>query len=534
MNENLAERFRELPVNLANHVEIVILALFFGLLISIPLAIFIARRERLRYPVLTIAGLIQTIPGLALLALMVPLLVYTKGFGIGLAAFGFYPAVFALTLYSILPILRNTVTGLLNVDPSLLEAARGLGMSERQRLFQVELPLAAPVIIAGIRTATVWTVGVATLATPVGQPCLGNYIFAGLQTRNWLMVIFGVVCSAALAVVLDLAIGGLERAAAERRRGLALGSGGALLLVVIAGLVSPRVVGWSAGAPSTSEVAESTPGAADAPIRSVKVGAKTFSEQYILAALIRDRLEAEGIAVETVDSLGSTVAFGALANSDVDVTIEYAGTIWANYMKRGPVPAPWRLEAEVRGWLAGEHGIRELGALGFENAYGFAVRREMADELGLETVSDLVGAAPKLVLGSDYEFMGRPEWAAIRDAYGLQFKEARSFDPSFMYQALSEGQVDIITAFTSDGRIAALDLVVLRDDRNVIPPYDALLLLSPRVAGIDEVRGALEALVGAISVEEMREANYMVDREDDKKTPAQAAKWLAEHLGATP
>lgn len=531
MSENLRERFAELPVFLANHLEIVVIALVVGVVTSVPLAVLLVRRPRLRYPVLTSAGVVQTVPGLALLALMVPLLVYTGGLGLGLSAFGFYPAVFALTLYSVLPILRNTVTGILGVDPALVEAARGVGMSPRQRLLQVELPVAAPVILAGIRTATVWTVGAATLATPVGQTCLGNYIFTGLQTRNWVMVIFGVVSAAVLAIVLDLCLGGLERAAATRRRGIGWLAGGGLACVVVLGLVSPGLVRLGEERAARDAGAEAARAGEAAPVRRLRVGAKTFTEQYILASLIEGALRDAGFATERVDSLGSTVIFDALVNGDVDVYVEYSGTLWANVMARGDVPPAWRVLAEVEGWLAAEHGVRSLGSLGFENNYGIAVRRADADRLGLETVGDLAAHAPGMTIGGDYEFFGRPEWRALAEAYDLRFADKVSFDSTFMYEALAAGEVDAISAFTSDGRIAAYDLVVLREPKQVIPPYHAMVVLGPRVAGSDEVAAALAPLTGAISVERMREANLRVDREEAKLTPAEAARWLSERLG---
>ena len=185
----------ELPALIASHLELTLAALALGIAASVPLAALAVRRPVARRAALTAAGLVQTVPGLALLALMVPLLASTGGLGLGLSAFGWPPALIALTLYSVLPVLRNTITGLAGVDAAVVEAARGMGMSERQVLWSVQFPLAAPVIVAGIRTAAVWTVGAATLATPVGQRCLGNFIFAGLQTRNWAMVLWGVAAS---------------------------------------------------------------------------------------------------------------------------------------------------------------------------------------------------------------------------------------------------------------------------------------------------------------------------------------------------
>jgi osmoprotectant transport system permease protein len=526
----VSELLRGLPPLLAAHLALTVVALSAGVAISLPLAAAAVRWPRLRYPLISVAALVQTVPGLALLALMVPLLALSGGLGVGLSAFGFPPAAIALTLYALLPVLRNSVTGLVNVDPAAVEAARGMGMSERQLLVQVQLPLAAPVIAAGIRTATVWTVGAATLATPVGQRCLGNYIFAGLQTRNWAMVLAGVIAAAALALLLDLVLGTLEQGIAARRRGQTVGALAALLLVVATGLVAPRLLtGTSAARPTTTQARTQA-----AAVTRVRLGAKTFTEQYILAALLRRQLEAQGLEVEVAESLGSTVVFDALVHGDLDVYVDYSGTIWANQMKQRGGGSRWRVLAEMGAFLAREYGIRSSGSLGFENAYALAVRRETAERLGLHSIADLSAHAPRLSMGSDYEFFSRPEWAALRDAYGLRFASTTSFDPTLMYEALVAGKVDVITAFSSDGRIAAYDLVVLADPRAALPPYDAVVLLGPRVADDARVGCALAPLAGAIPVELMRQANLMVDRERDKASPAEAARWLAEHAGLRP
>ena len=535
MSQNFYEQLTQLPLLLSSHVRISLVALGAGLLISIPLAVLLTRSPRFRYPVLTMAGVIQTFPSLALMALMVPLLDYTDGFGLGLEAFGFWPALIALTLYSILPMLRNTVTGIMGVDPAMTEAARGVGMTGWQSLVKVELPLAAPVIIAGIRTSTVWVVGIATLATPVGQKCLGNYIFTGLQTRNWLMVMFGVVGAAALAMLLDALIGGLEKAAAESRRGIGLACGVMLAVVLVAGLASPAIVrNMQDSSTDAAVVVEAVRVEQEIPVRreTIRIGAKTFTEQYILSELINRRLGRAGFDTRKTESLGSTIVFDALANNDVDVYIDYSGTIWANHMKREETDAPWKVLDIMAGWVAREFDIRSLGALGFENAYALAMRRDQAEKLGIRTIGDLVEHAPNMKIGGDYEFFGRPEWIQVRSRYGLDFAEQVSYDSSIMYEAVVMGQVDVISAFSSDGRISAFDLLVLDDPLNVIPPYDAVLLLAPRIAGSKPVVEALKPLIGSIDVSLMRRANHMVDREKNKKTVGQAAKWLDLTLAA--
>jgi osmoprotectant transport system permease protein len=511
MDERLTAAWRVLPNYLGQHVLLSACALGLGIAISLPLAVAASRNARLRWAVLLLAGLVQTIPSLALLALFYPLLlalsVLTKSlFGHGFSALGFLPSLLALTLYSMLPMLRNAATGILGVDPAVIEAAKGVGMTDRQRLFQVELPLAAPVIMAGIRTAAVWTIGTATLSTPVGQTSLGDYIFAGLQTEDWVLVLFGCAAAAGLALVVDQLLGLIEAGAAKRdRRRVLIGAGGLLAGTLLA--LAPLVFAHAGG-------------------ERVVVGAKNFSEQYILAELMGTRLRGAGYSVVQKDDLGSAVAYRALSGGEIDAYVDYSGTLWTNVLKRTDNPPRAVLLAQLTEALKARDGVEVLGPLGFENAYALAMRRDRAQALGVRTIDDLARHAPELTLGSDLEFLSRPEWAALKGAYDLRFKAERRYQPTFMYKAVTGGEVDVISAFSSDGRIAADDLVVLTDPRQAIPPYDAVILLSPKRSHDGRFRGALTPLLSAISVEAMRKANLSVDRDVDKATPAQAARGL--------
>ncbi|WP_417496123.1 glycine betaine ABC transporter substrate-binding protein [Maricaulis sp.] len=516
MSENFAERWAELPHLLSGHVLLSLAAIFVGMAISVPLGIYAAPRPRLAGGVLNIAGVIQTIPGLALLALMVPLLG---------GMIGYWPAFLALMLYSILPILRNTIVGLQGIEPGVREAARGLGMTETQRLWRVELPLSLPVIVAGLRTSVVWVVGAATLATPVGASSLGNYIFAGLQTRNWLSVLFGCVFAAGLAIVFDQMIRLLEIAARTRRRGLAGGVAIALALVVSLSLL-PVLVPAPAPAATNSSASNAPANLAG---QTISIGAKAFTEQYILAALMQDVLEGAGAVVERRDNLGSTIAYDALRSGEIDVYIDYTGTIWATLMERPQAAQRHVMLAEMTAWLHTRDGILTLGRLGFENAYGFAMTRDRAGELDVASLADLAAHADELSVGGDPEVFVRSEWIGTRDAYGLGAMRTRAMDSTFMYGAVRDGQVDLISAYTTDGRIAAYDLVVLEDPAHILPPYDAVILLSPRAAAMPGLAEALAPLVGAIDGDAMRGANRLVDLEH--QTPAQAAAWLATRLG---
>ncbi|MBV8747323.1 MAG: ABC transporter permease, partial [Xanthobacteraceae bacterium] len=208
MDPRLGEAFALLPDYFGNHVLVSMTALALGLIVSLPLAFGCLRRPTLRATLLTLTSIVQTVPGLALLALFYPLLLgaaslSARWFGVSFSALGFLPAVLALALYSMLPILRNTITGLTGIEAAITEAAQGVGMTRLQSLRMVEVPLALPVIMAGIRTSAVWVIGTATLSTPIGQTSLGNYIFAGLQTQNWIFVLFGCIAAALLALATD-------------------------------------------------------------------------------------------------------------------------------------------------------------------------------------------------------------------------------------------------------------------------------------------------------------------------------------------
>jgi len=501
------------PPLLASHVLLSAAALLLGIAISLPLGVWAARNAAVARVALGFASLVQTIPSLALLALFYPLLLSLSALvGGGIPALGFLPSLIALTLYALLPILRNAVAGLQGIDSAIVQAADAVGMTRTQKLRLVEAPLAAPVVIAGIRTAAVWTIGAATLSTTVGQPSLGDMIFAGLQTQNWALVLAGCLSAAALALCVDALIGGIEFGIRTRRRWLWIAS--AILLV--AGAAAATAPLWPRG------------GGGD---RTVVVGAKNFAEQYILARLIGDRLERAGYTVQYRDGLGSAVVFGALAGDDIDVYVDYAGTIWSNEMKRRDVPDRGAMVSAIGDWARRTHGVGLVGALGFENAYAFAMKRDAARDQRIASLDDLVRAAPRLALGSDLEFLERPEWAAVKRAYPLRFARTTPYSPTFMYRALQSGNVDVISAFSSDGRIAADRLTVLTDPRRAIPGYDAILMVAPARARDAAFLAALKPLVGRVPVEAMRTANYQVDRDADKQTPEAAARWLAAKIG---
>lgn len=502
----MREQLALLPNYLGAHVRLVIAALAICLLTCVPLGVLATRSRRWERALVGFASVVQTVPALALLAVMVPLLA-----ALGAPAIGVTPALIALTAYAALPILLATITAIRELPAGVIEAARAVGMTERQLLWLVELPLALPFIVAGARTAAVWSVGMATLSTPVGAKSLGHFIFGGLQTRNHAATLTGCLASAALALVLDALVRLVERGLRKRRKKtLWLGLAGLCAFVLFTAL----------GAASTLLERE----------RPLRIGAKPFSESLVLAHTLRALAEARGVHAEVLDSLGSTVLFDALATGELDAYVDYSGTLHTTVLGHtGPTPERQALVARLRRALPLERGPSVVAALGFENTYCIAVRRRDAEREGFRTLSDLSRASPRLSVGADYELFSRREWASLVARYGFRFAEQRSMDPTLMYQAVQEGAVDVIGAYSTDGRIAAYDLVVLEDDRHVIPPYDALVLAR---AGLErdagEVWAAWRALEGRIDAARMREANRAVDVEG--RSPRAVGEALAAEL----
>lgn len=511
MSEQLIECFRDLPEYLGGHLLLSLSALLVGLAFSVPLGIIVSRRPKISEWTQGVASVIQTVPSLALLVLMVPLLGGRTGF---------WPAFAALVLYSILPILANTVIGLRGVDPILIEAGRGLGMSERELLRKVQLPLAAPVILGGVRTATVLVVGTATLVTPVGGTSLGNYIFGGLETSDYVATVFGCVLAAVMAIVMDQLVRLFELAARNRNRRLAWIGVFALLLLLGAAFYGPirkhfgPAPEYVAGAP--------------------------FTEQHILTEVLGEKLRSAGFTVSQRKGMAEGVQFLALRGSQIDCCVNYTGNIWTVLMKEKESAERPILRARVRRFLRENYGVICLGELGFENAYALAMNPTRAEELlGSDraewTVSGLAKQTRRRAVSvcGDLQFFRRPEWRRLRDKYELRFREKIEADPTLMYGAIRDGRVDAIVAYTSDGRIEKYGLVLLRDDRGVLPSYDAILLVSAQAAAKPGFVEALQPLVGdggAINDAAMQQANRQVDVEG--QSPRWAGMRLLEIISA--
>jgi osmoprotectant transport system permease protein len=328
-----------------------------------------------------------------------------------------------------------------------------------------------------------------------------------LQTQNWVFVLFGCLAAAVLALAVDQLLALIETGIRQRSRvRVALGGIG------IAALVVATLVPSMARSRST-----------------YIVGAKTFAEQYVLSALIAQRLREAGLTATTREGLGSNVIFDALVSGDIDVYVDYSGTLWANQFHHTDIKPREELLVELKTILA-QQKVTLLGELGFANAYALVMPRKRADALGIHSIADLASYASTMSIAADYEFFSRPEWAGLQRVYGLSFRAQRQMQPDFMYAAVASGEVDVIAGYTSDGLIAKYDLVVLDDIKHAIPPYDAIVLLAPKRADDQALRSALQPLLGSIDIATMRAANLRAAGGDGASSPDAVARWLWEKI----
>jgi osmoprotectant transport system permease protein len=324
-------------------------------------------------------------------------------------------------------------------------------------------------------------------------------------------VLFGCIAAAVLALAVDQLLALIENGLRNRNRlRAALGGLG------IAALIAVTLVPALARGPS-----------------SYIVGAKTFTEQYVLSALMAERLRAAGFSASSREGLGSSVIFDALAANDIDVYVDYSGTLWLNQLHRSDTPPREQLLADLKTILA-QQDITLFGELGFENAYALVMPRKRAEAMNIRSIADLASRTATMSIAGDYEFFSRPEWASLKKAYGLSFKAQRTMQPDFMYAAVASGEVDVIAGYTSDGLIAKYDLVALDDPKHAIPPYDAIALLSPKRAGDQALQAALKPLLGKIDIADMRAANLRASGNDASSSPDAVARWLWERIGKRP
>ena len=510
------ERLTELWFRTGEHIMLTGVSTLSAMILGIPLGIYVFRKTWLRGPVMGAISIFQTIPSLAMLAFLLAML----------QKIGVIPAIIALILYALLPIVRNTLAGLEGVSPEVLEASKGIGMTEFQQLRMVRIPLAAPVILAGVRTAAVVGVGIATLSAFIGAGGLGQFINRGLALSSTRLILLGAVPAALLALIVDFSIGAFGWALSHERKRDRNNITRKLLrpmaffmpfMVILLGIISSGTTGISGFKSSVTLQEQVTP---------IRIGTKNFTEQLILGEIMAQLIEAKtDITVERRFMLGGTmICHNALINGEIDLYAEYTGTGLTAILKSEAAVDPEETFYFVKKAYSERFNLRWLGPFGFNNTYAITVRARDAEELGWSGISDLRDAAPMLKAGFTSEFAERPDgYPGLVETYDLTFGQVMDFDPSLMYEAIFRGEVDVICGFATDGRIPAYNLVMLKDDLSFFPPYHAApVIREETLNNHPELLEILSGLEGLIGSSDMQLLNYEADAEE--KRPEDAAR----------
>ncbi|AMY08000.1 Carnitine transport permease protein OpuCB [Luteitalea pratensis] len=494
------EHRTEVLALLGQHVLLAGLSTLVAAAFAVPLGIAAAHRPRLGAPLVALANAVQTVPSLAMFGFLLPLPVF--------GGIGSRTAIVALTLYALLPILRTTITGITGIDRSVREAGIALGMTPRQLLWQVELPLAIPSIVSGLRIAAVVAVGSATIAAAVGAGGLGEYIYRGLAMVDTTVILAGAIPAATLALLVDLALWWAERRSTRRHARHTLR--GPLAVAATFGLLA--LTAWGVLAWRATDV--------------VVVGSKNFAEQLVLGEIVAQTIERDaGLRVDRRLNLGGTlICDRALAAGDIDVYVEYTGTALTAVFGQPLGTSRADVTRTVRDLYA-RTGRALLPPLGFDNTFAMLVRGADARARGLRSIDDAAREAPRWRAAFGFEFLDRPDgYTGLARAYGIRLAEPpSSMDLSLTYRALASGKVDLIAGDATSGLIRALDLVALDDTRAYFPPYDAVpVARSETLLRHPEMRRAIEGLAGRITAAHMREMNYRV--EALRQPPADVAR----------
>ena len=493
------ERFGDWVTALGQHLQLSLLTLLLAIFLAVPLAIYLSTRMRASNWVLQLAGIFQTIPSMALLGLFIPIM------GIGTL-----PALTALVIYAIFPILQNTITGLQGIDPSLEEAGVAFGMTKWERLKKFEIPLAMPVIMSGIRTAAVMIIGTATLAALIGAGGLGSFILLGIDRNNASLILIGALSSAFLAIAFNLLLKWMEKAK----------------LRTIFAAFAVMVIGLGVSyTPSLLAKPEK---------ENLVIAGKLGPEPEILANMYKILIEEKTDMTVTVKpNFGKTTfLYEALKKGDIAIYPEFTGTVTESLLK--PTPQvnhdPEAVYQAARDGIKKQDNLALLKPMAYQNTYAVAVPKKIAQEYGLKTISDLKKVEGQLKAGFTLEFNDREDGnKGLQKVYGLHL-QVSTMEPALRYQAIQSGDIQITDAYSTDAELARYDLVVLQDDKQLFPPYQgAPLMKEALLKKHPELEGILNQLAGKITAEQMSQMNYQVGVEG--KSAAQVARDFLTQVG---
>ena len=474
------ERFGDWLTALGQHLQLSLLTLLLAIFLAVPLAVYLSTRKSASNWVLQVAGIFQTIPSMALLGLFIPIM------GIGTL-----PALTALVIYAIFPILQNTITGLQGIDPSLEEAGVAFGMTKWERLKKFEIPLAMPVIMSGIRTAAVMIIGTATLAALIGAGGLGSFILLGIDRNNASLILIGALSSAFLAIAFNLLLKWMEKAK----------------LRTIFAAFAVMVLGLGASY---------TPSLLPKPEKeNLVIAGKLGPEPEILANMYKILIEENTDMTVTVKpNFGKTTfLYEALKKGDIAIYPEFTGTVTESLLKPAPQVGhdPETVYQAARDGIKQQDELALLKPMAYQNTYAVAVPRKIAQEYGLKTISDLKKVEGQLKAGFTLEFNDREDGnKGLQKVYGLHL-QVSTMEPALRYQAIQSGDIQITDAYSTDAELARYDLVVLEDDKQLFPPYQgAPLMKTALLEKHPELEAVLNKLAGKITADQMSQMNYQV------------------------
>lgn len=498
----LTEDFKFFTNLTIEHILISLLAISIASVLGIILGIIISEYRRFSGLILGTVNILYTIPSIALL-----------GFFITITGVGNTTALIALIIYALLPIIRSTYTGIVNINPLIIEASEGMGSTKLQQLFKVKLPLALPVLMSGIRNMVTMTIALAGIASFVGAGGLGVAIYRGITTNNSAMTFLGSLLIAILALVFDFILGLIEKRLTNRKRVkykvnpklIILG-----LFIVIFGAYF-----------SLNSKKDKT----------INIATKPMTEGYILGQMLTELIEQDtDLKVNITNGVGGGTSniHPAIVKGEFDLYPEYTGTSWEAVLKKEASYDESKFD-ELQKEYKEKYNLEYVNLYGFNNTYGLAVNKDIAEKYNLKTYSDLAKVSNNLIFGAEYDFFEREDgYKELQKIYNMNFKKKIDMDIGLKYQAMKDKKIDVMVIFTTDGQLAISDVVVLEDDKKMYPSYRAgTVVRSEILSKYPELKPVLEKLNNILDDKTMADLNYQVESKG-KKPEDVAREYLQE------
>lgn len=472
------------------HLQISFIAVIMACVIGLIMGVIISEYKNSSKYVLGIINFLYTIPSISLLGFLIPF-----------SGIGNKTAIIALTIYALLPMVRNTFTGIENIDDAIIEAATGMGSTRMQIIKKVKLPLALPVIMSGIRNMVTMTIALAGIASFIGAGGLGVAIYRGITTNNTAMTIIGSLLIAIFALVTDGMLAVVEKKILSKKSSL---QKNLKILISFILCISIIIGGLSFFKDKVNN-------------QVIHLATKPMTEQYIIGAMVKEMIEEKtDIKVEVTQGVGggtSNIQPG-MESGEFDMYPEYTSTGWNMVLKHDGFYNE-KMYSQLVDEYKDKYDFTWTGILGFNDSYGLAVRKELADKYNLKTYSDLAKISDQLVFGGEYDFFERPDgYDSLCDKYNFKFKNTMDLDIGLKYQAINQGKVDVMDIFTTDGQLSASDVVVLKDDKEFFSTaMGAIIVRNEIINKYPQLENVFSEMEGILTDSEMAKMNYMVETE---------------------